>query len=80
MLNTGINRKLDALGRIVIPKEIREVMGVNLGDGFQVFVDEDRVILRPYVPGCTFCDEIDDLISFRGRNVCSKCHEQLKGL
>lgn len=80
MLNTGINRKLDALGRIVIPKEIRDVLGVKLGDGFQVFVDEERVVLRAYVPGCTFCDEIDDLIPFRGRNVCTGCHEELKGL
>ncbi|SDM21552.1 AbrB/MazE/SpoVT family DNA-binding domain-containing protein [Halarsenatibacter silvermanii] len=53
---TGIVRKVDELGRIVIPKEVRENMDIDAKDFLEIYVDEETVILKKYEPGCIFCD------------------------
>jgi transcriptional pleiotropic regulator of transition state genes len=61
-----------------IPKELRDALGLRVGDPMEIFVDGQYVIFRPYHPGCTFCGDIDDIRNFRGRNVCPKCIAELE--
>lgn len=70
---TGIVRKVDELGRIVIPKELRRTMGIDISDSLEVYVSEDEVILKKYQPDCVFCGSMDDLQSHEGKMVCRKC-------
>lgn len=73
MKATGIVRRIDDLGRVVIPKELRRTMGIAEGDPMEIFIDEDKVILRKYTPGCYLCESQDDLKSFHGKMVCNNC-------
>jgi transcriptional pleiotropic regulator of transition state genes len=73
MKATGIVRRIDDLGRVVIPKELRRVHGIEEGDTLEFFVDDDKIILRRYQPGCFFCGEDESLQSFQGKPICIKC-------
>ena len=66
-------RKIDDLGRICIPKEIRRTHNIEEGDPLEVFVSEAGVILRKYAPGCIFCGEADGVEIFKGKRVCPEC-------
>lgn len=70
---SGIVRKIDELGRIVIPVELRRTLHVDIGDAFEVFMDEDRIYLKKYTPACLFCDNTEQLVYFKGKMVCSSC-------
>lgn len=80
MKATGVVRKLDSLGRIVIPKELRNAYDVNIGDSLEIFVDDDTVILKKYEPACTLCGNASNTIHFKGKNLCRGCLEELKDL
>ncbi len=73
MKATGIVRKIDELGRIVIPKELRKTMSIDIKDPLEVFVDGDLVILKKYEPACIFCGEAKDVKNIKGRNMCQDC-------
>lgn len=73
MKATGIVRKVDELGRIVIPKEIRKVLRIEEKDGLEIYVEEDRIILKKYEPSCIFCGESEGLIDFNDKNICPEC-------
>jgi AbrB family transcriptional regulator, transcriptional pleiotropic regulator of transition state genes len=73
MKATGIVRKVDELGRVVIPKELRRTLEISERAPLEVFVENDHIILRKYEPGCTFCGSTDELTNFRGKNVCKEC-------
>ncbi len=78
MKATGIVRTVDSVGRFVIPMELRRTLGiVDAEDALEVFVDEDKIILRKYSPSCLFCKSLDDVIEFNGKKVCKKCVESL---
>ncbi len=80
MKATGIVRKVDELGRVVIPIELRRTLGIAERDALEIYTDEDRIVLRKYEPTCTciFCGSADDVSLFKGRNVCKKCARDLK--
>ena len=78
MKATGIVRKVDNLGRIVIPMEIRNTFNINVKDSLEIFVDDDQIILRKYEPACIFCGSADDVRVYKGRNICQQCVEDLK--
>lgn len=78
MKTTGIVRCIDELGRLVIPKEIRRQMGIENSDPVEVFVDEDRIIVKKYHPLCHFCGSAEDITEFRGKNICRSCIAELK--
>ena len=61
MKSTGIVRKVDELGRVVIPKETRELLFINEGDSLEIFKDENEIILKKYAPGSTFCGNMKNL-------------------
>ncbi len=75
---TGIVRKVDELGRIVIPKEIRTVMDIKEKDAIEIFTTSDQIILQKYQPACIFCNNVEDVIYFSGKRVCTNCIEKLK--
>lgn len=75
MKTTGIVRKVDELGRIVIPKETREQLYISIKDPLEIFLDEEQaaLILKKYIPGCIFCGEMNDVKNFRDKLVCGQC-------
>ena len=78
MKSTGIVRAVDKMGRVVIPKEIRKQLKVeNDVDSFEIFMDNDRVILKKYQPSCIFCGELGDSLEINGYTVCRDCIEKL---
>lgn len=78
MKSTGIVRKLDNLGRIVLPIELRNVLNIQEKDAVEIFTDDERIILQKYHPSCTFCSNADDIVYFNGRRVCKSCIEKIK--
>lgn len=77
MKSTGMTRRLDELGRIVIPVELRRTLDLDIRDPLEIFVEEDMILLRKYQRSCIFCDSADDLIHFKGKIVCRKCAQSL---
>lgn len=78
MKATGVVRKVDELGRIVLPIELRRNMDINIKDSLEIYVDDDCVILKKYQPCCVFCGESGEVVNHLGKNVCKNCIEQLK--
>jgi len=78
MKSTGVVRKLDNLGRIVIPIELRKTMGIDIKDTLEIFTEGDQIILKKYQPGCIFCGDARDLQLFKGKMICSKCLSEMK--
>lgn len=78
MKSTGIVRKVDELGRIVLPIEMRRTLDIAEKDALEIYVEGDSVILRKYQSACVFCDSTKEITSFRGRNVCAECIRKLK--
>ncbi len=73
MKSTGIVRKVDNLGRIVIPIELRRTLGIKVKDPLEIYVDESKVIFKKYEPACTFCNNAENTIDFKGKIVCKEC-------
>ena len=75
MKATGIVRKIDELGRVVIPREIRKNFGlIESETTLEIFVDSDQqVILRKYEPGCVFCGQAEGVTAYKGKLVCPEC-------
>ncbi|HWC15274.1 MAG TPA: AbrB/MazE/SpoVT family DNA-binding domain-containing protein [Actinomycetota bacterium] len=77
MKSTGVVRKIDELGRIVLPSELRRVFGIREGDELEISVDGERVILEKRQDVCVFCSAEKPPIDFHGRSVCETCAGQL---
>ena len=73
MKSTGIVRKVDELGRIVLPIELRRTLGIEENERIEIFVDGESIILRKYQPACIFCDNAKDIINYKGKNICPDC-------
>ncbi|MGN1349429.1 MAG: AbrB/MazE/SpoVT family DNA-binding domain-containing protein [Anaerovoracaceae bacterium] len=80
MKATGIVRKVDELGRIVLPIELRRTLNVHIKDPLEIFVDGEYIMLKKYEPACIFCGNAKDVQSIHGKNVCVNCIEELKNL
>jgi transcriptional pleiotropic regulator of transition state genes len=80
MKPTGIRRKVDDLGRVVIPASMRRSLGIGLGDEVEISVDGGRVVLAKPSEQCTFCEATDNLGSFRDKVVCWSCTAALRAL
>ncbi|AIQ73402.1 MULTISPECIES: AbrB/MazE/SpoVT family DNA-binding domain-containing protein [Paenibacillus] len=77
MKATGIVRKVDELGRIVIPIELRRTMGIDIKDPLEIFVDAEKIILRKYEPTCIFSGSSENLINFKGKMVSKDVLDEL---
>ena len=80
MKSTGIVRKIDSLGRFVIPIELRNVLEISTSDSIEIFTDEDKIILKKYQPACLFCGNADDITYYKGKLICKNCLEELKNV
>lgn len=78
MKATGIVRQLDKLGRIVLPKELRKVFNIENEDYLEIYVENDKIVLKKYAPTCIFCGSSTDVEEYKGKNVCRSCIEELK--
>jgi len=79
MKSTGVVRKVDELGRIVLPVELRRGFGIEEKDSLEIYVEGDRVILKKYAPGCLFCGQAKDVKTILNKNVCQACLNHMKG-
>ncbi len=78
MKSTGIVRKVDELGRIVLPIELRRTLDIMERDALEIYVDGEAIVLRKYEPSCIFCGDARNVVSFRGKNICPNCIRELK--
>ena len=80
MKSTGIVRKLDELGRVVLPIEIRRSFELTERDSVEIYVEGESIVLRKHQPNCSFCGESKNLVEFKGKPVCKKCAKALTDL
>jgi AbrB family transcriptional regulator, transcriptional pleiotropic regulator of transition state genes len=78
MKSTGVVRKIDELGRIVLPSELRRVFAIHEGDELEISVEGERVILQKRHDLCTFCGADAPSVEFKGRRVCDQCIADLR--
>jgi transcriptional pleiotropic regulator of transition state genes len=71
--STGVVRKVDELGRVVIPIELRRTLGIAEKDALEIYVDKEKIILKKYEPACIFCGNAEEVQHFHGKNVCHEC-------
>jgi len=77
-MESGIVRPIDKMGRVVIPKELRNQIKVeNDVDSFEIFLEGDKIILKKYQPCCIFCSGLGPSVSFGEYTVCKECIEKL---
>lgn len=77
MKSIGIVRKIDELGRIVLPIETRKSLDLEAKDGVEIFVEQDRIILKKYEPCCIFCGDADNVTYYKDKRVCRTCLSEL---
>ncbi|HNX29867.1 MAG TPA: AbrB/MazE/SpoVT family DNA-binding domain-containing protein [Syntrophomonadaceae bacterium] len=70
---TGVVRKVDSLGRIVIPMEIRQAYDIKEKDSLEIFVDDGKIVLRKYEPACIFCNNAENITNYQGKLICKDC-------
>lgn len=80
MKATGIVRKVDELGRLVLPVEMRRVLNIAEKDTIEIYVEGENIILRKFQPYCIFCSGSEDIVQYEGKHVCARCARKLGGL
>ncbi len=78
MKSTGIVRKVDELGRVVIPIELRRTLQIAEKDALEIYVDGEKIILKKYEPACIFCGNADNVRIYRDKNICCSCLEEMR--
>ncbi len=78
MKSSAITRQLDALGRVVIPVEMRRNLNIGTRDFVEIYSEDDRIIVKKAGENCIFCGGSENLLMFRDRYICSECLAQLK--
>ena len=78
MKATGIVRKIDDLGRIVLPIELRRTLGISDRDSLEIYVDDNNIVLKKYEPACIFCGSTEGIVNYKDKTVCSACINALK--
>jgi len=78
MKSTGIVRKVDELGRVVLPIELRRTLNIMEKDALEIYVNGESVILKKYEPACIFCGNAQDVVHFKGKNICETCIGDMK--
>jgi transcriptional pleiotropic regulator of transition state genes len=76
--STGIVRKVDELGRVVIPIELRRTLNIAEKDALEIYVDGEHIILKKYEPACIFCGNARNVTNYKGKNICPDCAQELK--
>lgn len=76
----GVVRKVDQLGRVVLPKKLRKAMSIKTEDPIEIFVDGNSIVLKKYVPLCVFCADSRGISFFKGKSICRNCMKNIAGL
>ena len=79
MKSVGIVRKVDELGRIVIPVELRRKFGIDIKDSMEIHTEDNCTILKKYEPSCIFCGDAKNIFQFNGKNICPECAKKING-
>ncbi len=79
MKSTGITRKVDELGRVVIPIELRRSLGITIRDSLEIYMEGEFIVLKKQETTCIFCGSDTDIREFKGRIICQNCEAELKG-
>ena len=77
MKSTGIVRRIDELGRIVLPAELRKTLDITVKDPLEIYVEGDCITLKKYAPACIFCGESNNVRVFKGKNICARCVREM---
>ena len=80
MKATGIIRRVDDLGRIVLPIELRRTLDIEIKDPIEIFVDDEYILLKKYEPACIFCGNAKNVRRIKEKNVCEDCLKELKNI
>mgnify|MGYP001132964172 CR=1 FL=1 len=80
MKATGVVRKIDELGRIVIPIELRNKLGISEKDPMEIFVEGSNIVLKKFDTHCIFCGSSKKLVEYKDKLICSKCAKKLSEL
>jgi len=78
MKSTGIVRRVDELGRVVLPIELRRTLDINEKDPLEIYVEGSTVILKKYEPACIFCQDARDVTTYKGKLICKNCMDEMK--
>ena len=78
MKSTGMVRKVDDLGRVVLPIEIRQSLDINPRDPLEIFIQNKQIILQKYHPACVFCSNVENIVYFNDKRICAECLEKIK--
>ena len=78
MKSTGVVRRVDNLGRIVFPIELRRALDIKERDAMEIYTEGEQIILKKYEPACIFCGEAKDVTNFKGKNICKSCLKDLR--
>lgn len=78
MKSTGIVRKVDELGRVVIPVELRRTLRIAEKDALEIYVDDERIILKKYEPACVFCGNAGETVTFKNKIICKDCIDDMR--
>ena len=77
MMFTGIVRRIDSVGRVVLPIELRRTLALEENDALEIFVEDNMIMLKKYEPACVFCGSARDVVYFKGKNICQNCRRAL---
>ncbi len=77
MKSTGIVRRVDELGRVVLPIELRRTLDISDKDSLEIYVDGEKIVLRKYEPACIFCGNANEVEQYRGKHICQDCLKDL---
>ncbi|MEI6603178.1 MAG: AbrB/MazE/SpoVT family DNA-binding domain-containing protein [Clostridia bacterium] len=78
MKSTGIVRRVDELGRVVLPIELRRTLDINEKDALEIYVEGSTVILKKYEPACIFCQDARDVVNYKSKLICKNCLDEMK--
>ncbi len=80
MKSTGIVRKVDEQGRVVLPIELRRTLDLGERDELEIYMDDDKIVLKKYEPACIFCGSSFGLVTYWGKNVCMDCIQNMRNI
>lgn len=80
MKKTGVYRHLDALGRIVLPMEMRNILNLKNGDALDIAMEGDSIILKKRLNSCIICNSKENLVDFEGKHICNNCLQRIKAV
>lgn len=78
MKATGIVRKIDDLGRIVLPKELRGILDIGIKEPIEIYVDNEKIYLKKYNASCVFCGSTDGMVQHHNKYICKNCMDEIR--